>query len=301
MKASRSSSGTRAAVRRARASSGGSPRCRERRRKGRCRLRDPQRPESLQCTGDFAEAVRDYEAWTVYFEKRRTEGEPWQFKISYTLSWLRGNYPGLFNTDSGQAVPNASTAFDLVSTLVNRFGPLPDDHRHVVKVFGSYELPRKWLGRHGITLGLGFNAESGGPLSVLGAHELYGPGELFVLPRGAGPGRLPWLITGDLFFEYSYQITKDVRIAVSAVVFNFLNRQEALLVDQNYTLDPVCPLRKGQPLTVIPRHRIRVEPGEPAPDPAPVPDPGPAPERVPDPELHHTGAGFLSLDSALPR
>jgi hypothetical protein len=210
---------------------------------------DPDHFASMLCTGDFPEPQRNYEAWTVYFEKRRTEDQPWQFRLAYTLSWLRGNYPGLFHSDIGQLDPNLSQQFDIVELLPNRFGYLPNDHRHLIKAFGSYEFPKKWLGNHSITIGIGLNAESGAPYTALGFHELYGQNEAYLLPRGfifdkdGNPveGRTPWLISADLFFEYGYQITKDVRLSFNAVIFNFLNLQEALRVDQTFTFDPVCP------------------------------------------------------------
>src|SRR5262249_7496146 len=55
----------------------------------------------------------------------------------------------------------------------------------------------------------------------------------------------------NLFVEYALRLSRDVRLAVSAVVFNFLNRQEAVLVDQNYTFNNVCPLKPGQPLSSL--------------------------------------------------
>jgi hypothetical protein len=205
---------------------------------------------SIKCTGDFPTPVRDYDAWTLYFEKRLTEDQPWQFKFSYTLSWLRGNYPGLFAPDNGQLDPNLSSQFDLISLQENRFGDLPFDRRHNIKLFGSYTVPKKYTGNHGITLGLGLSMESGAPVNTLGAHEIYQASEGFIFPRGETPpgfaNRTPWTFSPDIYFEYSYQINKDMRLSFNAVVFNFLNLQETIAVDQDYTFDVVCPLKKGQ-------------------------------------------------------
>lgn len=222
----------------------------------RCGIRgDPETGNfaSIKCTGDFPEAVRNYDAWTFYLEKRLTEDQPWQFKFSYTLSWLRGNYPGLFSPDNGQLDPNISTQFDLISLLDNRFGDLPFDRRHNIKLFGSYTVPKKYMGNHGITLGIGFTAESGGPVNTLGGHEIYGSSEAFILPRGMVPNkangaatdfiqRLPWTFSPDLFFEYAYQFSKDVRLSFNANIFNFMNLQQIIAVDQDYTFDAICPV-----------------------------------------------------------
>jgi outer membrane receptor protein involved in Fe transport len=210
----------------------------------RCRFRDPEAMTGPGCAGDFPELVREYDAYTLYFEKRRTEDQPWQFKFSYTWSLLHGNYPGLFSPDNGQLDPNINTQFDLPRLVANRLGPLPDNRTHQIKFFGSYEFPKKWLGNHSITIGIGLTAESGSPFTPLGADEDYQESEAFALPRGA-LGETPWIISPDLFFEWGYQITKDVRIAFNAVIFNFANLQEPLRVDQDWTFDPICPLRRN--------------------------------------------------------
>jgi hypothetical protein len=209
-----------------------------------CRFADPSNINSLYCTGDFPPAIRDYDAYTITFEKRQTEEQPWQVKFSYTLSFLRGNYPGLFYPTIGQDDPNLSQQFDLPHLLANRLGDLPNDHRHMIKLFGSYNFAR--VGLPGLTLGLALNAESGSPIRYLGADIYYLTGESYITQELAG--RTPWIISADAFLEYGFKITKDVRLSFNAVVFNMFNFQEALRVDQNYTLDAVCPLAKGQSL-----------------------------------------------------
>jgi hypothetical protein len=208
----------------------------------RCFFRDPSVPESLGCTGDFPKGVRDYEAYTLFFEKRLTEDQPWQFKFSYTVSFLNGNIGGGFAPNNGQLDPNLTSQFDLVSLLENRLGFLDFDHRHTIKFFGSFNF--KKLGLEGLTLGVGVDTRSGRPVSHLGAHDLYGPSEAFALKRGSG-GRLPWLTNANLFVEYKFNIVKGVTLAINANIFNFLNLKETVAVDQNYTFDPICPIAGG--------------------------------------------------------
>jgi hypothetical protein len=133
---------------------------------------------------DFPE--RDYDAITWYFTKSLFKN--WLLQFSYTLSWLRGNYAGLFRPETLQLDPNINSDFDLKSLVVNREGPLPGDHRHNLKLFGAYDL--KLPKRMQLTFGGSFLASSGGPTSLLGSHPLYGSDEVFVLPRGSGE-RLP--------------------------------------------------------------------------------------------------------------
>src|SRR5690606_33480187 len=82
---------------------------------------------------DFPKARRIYDAVIVYFDKRF--GRNWMMAGSYTLSWLRGNIAGVFRPETGQLDPNINSDFDLISLLDNRFGPLPGDRRHAIKVF----------------------------------------------------------------------------------------------------------------------------------------------------------------------
>src|SRR5262249_17319900 len=74
---------------------------------------------------DFPKARRNYDALTLYFGKLFSRG--WLAQASYTLSWLRGNYGGLFRAEDLQLDPHQTSDFDLRSLLVNRDGPLPGD------------------------------------------------------------------------------------------------------------------------------------------------------------------------------
>src|SRR5205807_1865491 len=105
-----------------------------------------------------------------------------------TVSYLRGNWEGLFRGDTGQLDPNINSDFDLVSLLPNRTGPLNSDHTHQIKVFAAKELVLP--GGLIANLGLSYRGTSGAPLNYLGAHDTYGPGEAFILARGSA-GRLP--------------------------------------------------------------------------------------------------------------
>ncbi|WP_437283119.1 TonB-dependent receptor [Sorangium sp. So ce375] len=189
---------------------------------------------------DFPEATRDYDALTLYFQK--TFSDLWLAQVSYTLSYLRGNYPGLFKPETDQLDPNINTEFDLASLLVNRDGPLPGDNTHEIKVYGAkaIELPKGML----LDLGLTYRSRSGAPIDYWGAHYLYGSDETFVLPRGAG-GRLPWVHNIDGHIGYSVKLAKDSELTVSMDVFNIFNFQEIVQVEQRYTTAYVDPCVDG--------------------------------------------------------
>ncbi|PRQ03292.1 TonB dependent receptor [Enhygromyxa salina] len=189
---------------------------------------------------DFPKGKRVYDAVIIYFDKRFARS--WLVSGSYTLAWLRGNIAGLFRPETGQLDPNINSDFDLVSLLANRFGPLPGDRRHTVKLFAAGEIA---LGKgHALMLGGAFRASSGAPTNVLGSHEIYGTGEAFLIPRGAGE-RLPWVFRLDTNIGYRKHFTDDLAVAVTMDVFNVVNFQAVTAVDQSYTYSDVVPIEGG--------------------------------------------------------
>ncbi|WNG15874.1 TonB-dependent receptor domain-containing protein [Cystobacter fuscus] len=192
---------------------------------------------------DFApyKPQRDYDAVTLFFQKNFAD--QWLAQASYTWSSLRGNYEGLFRSDTGQLDPNINSDFDLVSLLPNRSGPLPADRTHQLKVFGA----REFALRPDLSLNLGasYRTSSGTPYSYLGAHESYEAGESFILPRGAA-GRLPWSHRVDGRLALNYRLSRELTASFSVDVFNLFNFQAPVAYDQNYTYWAVLPIENGQ-------------------------------------------------------
>jgi hypothetical protein len=180
----------------------------------------------------FPEAERDYDAVTFYLYK--TFKNLWLAQASYTVSYLRGNYAGLFRPETTQLDPNSNADFDLVVLTQNRQGPLPGDRTHEIKLFGAkdFELGKRML----LQLGLRVNARSGEPTSVLGAEEVigYGADEVFILQRGAGE-RLPWVFSVDPHVGWGFELGKDSALTLYMDVFNVFNFQAVTRVDETYT------------------------------------------------------------------
>lgn len=189
---------------------------------------------------DFPEAKRNYDAVTLQFVK--TFSKAWLANASYTLSWLRGNYGGLFRAEDLQIDPHQNSDFDLPSLTTNREGDLPGDHRHSIKLFGAYAFG---LGDVGVlTPGLALRARSGGPTNLLGAHPLYGADQVYILPRGSGE-RLPWTFRSDLRVELSHDFDDARSIALTIDVFNLFNIQSGVRRDESYTQASVNPIANG--------------------------------------------------------
>ncbi|MFT3921293.1 MAG: TonB-dependent receptor [Myxococcales bacterium] len=190
---------------------------------------------------DFPKAERKYDGVTLYFTKLYSHG--WMAQASYTVSWLRGNYTGLYSADSLQNDPHMNSDFDLRSLTVNRNGYLPGDHRHYFRAFGAreFELPGKF---GAITPGAGFRAYSGGPTSVLGSHPLYLTDQVYILDRGEGE-RLPWVYNVDVRLAYGFKFEKDRTISLTMDIFNLFNFQQVTARDQRYTTANVRPVESG--------------------------------------------------------
>jgi outer membrane receptor protein involved in Fe transport len=188
----------------------------------------------------FPRPERNYDAISLYFS--RAFFDRWLAQASYTLSWLYGNYSGLFRPETGQLDPNINSDFDLQSILANRTGDLPGDRRHQLKLFAARDFNIKQ--NHHLLLGLGARATSGGPTNFFGSHAVYGADEVFILPRGSGP-RLPWQYTADVQLGYSFAMRNGRELTVSVDCYNVLNLQRATSVDNTYTRNDVLPSTSG--------------------------------------------------------
>jgi hypothetical protein len=188
---------------------------------------------------------RVYDGITLSVNKTFTDN--WLVTASYTYSSFRGNYPGLFSirgVGAPQIDPNILSEYDLLSLLPNKDGPLPGDIPNSFKLDAGYV----WEMNSRATFNLGGNVrtDQGQPVSYLGAHPLYGPGEAYILPRGSG-GRTPWTWQLNLRGGANYKISKDYGLGFTLDLFNVTNNREVLTVDQNYTFDSVSPVVNGRP------------------------------------------------------
>jgi Carboxypeptidase regulatory-like domain/TonB dependent receptor len=189
---------------------------------------------------DFPRAERKYDGINLYFTKQFSER--WIAQASYTLSWLRGNYSGLFRPEDSQFDPHQSADFDLSDLYVNRSGPLPGDHRHFLKLFGAkrFDLPE---GFGYLMPGVALRAYSGAPTSLLGAFGQY-VDNVYIEPRGSGE-RLPWTYSADLRLVYGIAFMKESSLALTIDVFNLFNFQAAAARDERYTASDVRAAEGG--------------------------------------------------------
>jgi outer membrane receptor for ferrienterochelin and colicin len=159
----------------------------------------------------------------------------WQALASYLYSTLKGNYDGEVApfTNVGPD-PNISAAYDYYDFFTNgqnrdvitNTGPLSNDRRHQFKVSGVYVTDFR------LSVGLSAYYRTGTPLSRYGFSDVYGRYEFFLKRRGS-EGRTPDNYEADLHLGYPLQIG-PVTVNFLADIFNLLNAQRPILLDQRY-------------------------------------------------------------------
>lgn len=200
------------------------------------------RAEQMYYVKEFEKPVRNYDGIVLTATQRPTKSS--LILASYTYSVTKGNYPGLFSTETAQLDPNITSLYDLPDLMANRYGFLGHDRPHNLKVDGFYLFDLKKSGE--LVTGGSFRAQSGVPHNALGAspHAGYGQGESYLLPRGA-LSRSPVTTQVDVRIGYGYRLNKNTKLEGFLNVFNLFNSQEQLLQDENYTLDAANPILGG--------------------------------------------------------
>ena len=196
----------------------------------------------------FESPVHDYNAVELTANKRFAQR--WSLTSSYRWSRLTGNFEGFFRNDNGQSDPGISSLYDYPTndpsyTAIGtpqfgyvgdiRFlgtagnGPLPLDRTHDLKIYGVYAFDM------GLNLSLGFELQSGAPLTALAANPVYDSGgEIPLTPRGDGfqtsdgfHTRTPW--TRPVNAGASYNLKVGGRsLSLIADAFNVFNTQTVL-------------------------------------------------------------------------
>jgi len=191
---------------------------------------------------------RIYTALDMFVEHPFRNG--WYGKINYTLSRSHGNMEGQVMSDIGQADIAATTAFDYPELMDGADGLLPNNHTHVIKAFGYYQVAPEW------TVGGNINIVTGGPKSCIGnlpkaldqngsnPGGWYGSATFYcdekLAPRGSA-GTLPTDFRIALNAAYAPRMFKG--LTLKADVFNLLNRQTVLATQPVYNSgkDTVSP------------------------------------------------------------
>jgi hypothetical protein len=175
----------------------------------------------------------------------------WYGTFDYVFSRSYGNTEGQVRSDLRQGGASASEDWDNSAIMVNTNGVQNNDHTHVFKAYGYWQVAPEWQ------VSGNLNVASGGPELCLG---YYGPDHSN--PTGYGNayhwcdgepsppgshGRLPWTFTLDLGVTWRPGFAND-KLAFAANVFNVLNQQRAIFRNPNKEGD--------SPYTPNPQYRI---------------------------------------------
>ncbi|HTS66139.1 MAG TPA: TonB-dependent receptor, partial [Candidatus Acidoferrales bacterium] len=194
-------------------------------------------------------ASRRYDGAEFRIAKRPGAGK-WFGSISYTYSKLRGNYPGLTNTDPtdgtfGRHAPNNSRLFDLptMTYLPNGKiddGPLSTDRPHTASAYAYYRL--RWKGME-TNFGVFQSAFQGTPINsclpVVGTSSACqwaeGRGNFVNLVRNPDgsisssgvvhDARTDPLIQTDFTLRHEVIFKESQRLAFEANFFNIFNQR----------------------------------------------------------------------------
>jgi outer membrane receptor for ferrienterochelin and colicin len=206
----------------------------------------------------YAKPKRTYKA--VEFQLDRAWDDKWAFNASYVWSKSEGNIEGPVNSDAGYADTNLVQFYD--HPAVNeRYGVLFNDHRHQVKLRGSFKLDEMW------SFGATYSGISGGPITAFGVRwpndnrsaggpsEFSGGGsgwlcvsgcgnwttrELVYTPRGAF-GRMPWVHDLSASVTWTFP-SESIDLSARFSIYNLLDRQATVNVHSRYESTPGTPM-----------------------------------------------------------
>ncbi|MGE5177568.1 MAG: TonB-dependent receptor [Bacteroidota bacterium] len=177
----------------------------------------------------------------------------WQrlnYRTSYVLSRSWGNYPGLFDSDLGNASPGGVRTFWAPYQVANSTGFLPNDQPQVFKLSADYSVP--W----DVRLGVFLTVASGTPINDFAAGPYFGPqSPSFVVQRGSA-GRTPTLWNLDLRLAYDVPLSQGPKARLQLDVLHLGNPREVVQVDEVHysTLDV-----NGNPATPNPNYKKPVQ------------------------------------------
>lgn len=190
---------------------------------------------------------REYKGVELTFE-RPWDGR-WSVRGSYVLSKSEGSGEGYVSSTIDQEDAGITQDFDFGSFDDGAYGPLPNDRRHVLKLFGNYGVTPE------LTAGFLVSVVSGRPKSCIGfvpstVYDYAGSGSYStastyyclddqgktVLTQRGSAGRTPWTKQVDLQLAYAPKnLTTKGELRFQLDVFNIFNSQKP--IEQNETRD----------------------------------------------------------------
>ena len=193
---------------------------------------------------DSSKLARYYKAIELTFDKRFSRN--WQAAMSYTLSRAEGNASATNNRTS-QLFDYANETCNVTGTPTvgripcpeatdhNRYGYMPYDRTHLVKMFTAYTLP---LGFASITAAPTLNWQSGLPYQQQRNFTIHGDTDTYYYTK-RGSSRLPNYYQLDFALEAVFKPWGPIEVGAKGEVFNVTNQQQ-VIDNTRITLTPTA-------------------------------------------------------------
>ena len=190
-------------------------------------------------------AKRTYKAVELFAEG---QWDKFFLQGSYTWSKSYGNTEGGVKSDIGQDDTGTTQDFDYPELTIGSLGYLPNDRRHVLKLFGNYEINDQW------SIGANLLVQSGRPVNCFGflggtntshygasyfscdnvrtatTSDGQGDNGTTIVPRGTA-GRTDWIRSLDLNVAWRPAFA-DNKLTFKMDVFNVFNEHGVTQVSE---------------------------------------------------------------------
>jgi len=195
----------------------------------------------------YPKAERQYAAAEFTFA-RPFDGQ-WGANVSYTWSHNWGNHEGYVKSDNAQDDAGITQNFDQPGLTDNAKGNLPNDRRHTIKAWGTYEF------NSGLRVGGNALWQSGRPLSCFGLHptdefaQAYGDSDSHFcdgepVMRGS-LGTTPDILTVNANVQYTMDMG-SANVLLSLDMFNVFDSANAISYNENGDLGDYGKIRRFQ-------------------------------------------------------
>jgi hypothetical protein len=191
----------------------------------------------------FTHLVRNYYGLDTYLS-HPFDGT-WSAKIDYLYSHSYGNTEGQVRSDINQPSVSATRDWDYASLMEFANGVLPNDRKHQLKLYGSYQIAPEWMLSANITV------LSGSPKSCLGMYGIdqtdpvdYGSFYHYCDGKPSRPGdkgRNPWQEIVTVSGEYRPEWAGK-KLGFNVMVYNLFNQQRVDWVNPVYGSTKVVSL-----------------------------------------------------------
>lgn len=183
----------------------------------------------------FTQLKRNYYSLDTYLS-HPFDGK-WSGRVDYLYSRSYGNTEGQVRSDVGQYSVSASRDWDYATLMEYANGLLPNDRKHQIKAYGSYQIAPEWMVSANILI------QSGTPKTCLGRYgadqsDPSGYGSFYHycdgLPTRPGDkGRNPWEELVSLSAEYR-PLWAGKKLGFNVLVYNVFDQQRVEQSSPNY-------------------------------------------------------------------